>query len=169
MEDLVDFAVNYARNLGVSYSEARYQSDIGESIILKNHVPEAALYQEKVGVSVRIICKHSLGFASTSDVTKKGLIRAVDKAFKFAKAGSKIVEKGVSMGTGDLGKEKVVVRPRIKFSYVDLDSKVQLLMEADENAGKAAEKIGVKLPARILTSDTLETMKIIKDMEKIID
>ena len=117
----MEFAVNYARNLGVNYSEARYQSDIGESIILKNHVPEAALFQEKIGISVRVVCKRSLGFASTSEVTKKGVRKAVDKALEVAKAGAKVVGKGVSMGKGELGKAKVIIRPRIKFSCVDLD------------------------------------------------
>ena len=160
MEDLVEFAVNYARDLGVSYAEARFQSDIGESIILKNHVPEASLFQEKMGISVRVISKGSLGFASTSETTKKGMRKAVERAFEIAKAGAKVVEKGISMGKGELGKGKVVVKPRIKFSYVDLDSKVQLLREADEQAEESAEKIGVKLPSRIFTLDTLDTVKI---------
>ncbi len=161
MEDLLEFSVDYACNLGADYAEARFQSDISESIIIKNHVPEASLFQEKRGLSVRVIFKGSLGFASTDRITKREARTVANRAFKIAKAAAKVLVKGVSVGEGDLGKGKVVIKPRIKSSHVDLDSKIQLLREADERAEEAAKEAEAKLPARIFTLDTRNTEKIV--------
>jgi len=161
LEDLLEFPVNHACNLGAEYAEARFQSDIGESIIIKNHVPEASLFYEKNGISVRVVYKASLGFASTDKINRREARNASKRAFKIAKAGTKVLDRGVSMGEGELGKGKVTIKPRIKFSYVDLDSKIQLLREADERAEEAAKKVKAKLPARVITLDTLNTQKTV--------
>jgi len=157
----LEFCVNYASDLGAEYAEARFQFDIIESIILKNHVPEASLFHEKSGISVRVVYKNSLGFASTDKISKIEARNAAKRAFKIAKAAAKVLVRGVSIGEGELGKEKVVIKPRIDFSCVDLDSKIQLLMEADERAEEAAEQAGAELPARMFTLDTHNTEKIV--------
>jgi len=161
LEDLLESCINHACDLGAEYAEARYQCDIGESIIIKNHVPEASLLQEKRGLSVRVVYSGSLGFASTHTVSKTEAKNVARRAFKVAKAAVRIVKRGVSMGEADLGKADVTVKPRIEFSYIDLDSRIELLREADKEAEEAAQKEGAKLPARILTLDTRTTEKIV--------
>jgi len=161
LEDLLELSVNYARGLGADYSEARFQSDISESIILKNHVPEASLYQEKRGISIRVVLKGSLGFASTNRISRKEVRNAVRRAFKIAKAATRVLGKGVMMGGGEAEKGDVTIKPRVKFSHVDLDSRIELLKEADGRAEEAAKETGAKLPARFLTLDTRNTEKIV--------
>jgi len=161
LEDLLEFSINYARDLGADYAEARFQSDVSESVIVKNRVPEASLFQEKRGLSVRVIFKGSLGFASTDKVTKNEARNTATRAFKIAKAAARVLVRGVSMGGEDLEKGKVTIKPRINFSCVDLESKIQLLQEVDERAEEAAKEAEAKLPARILTLDTRDTEKIV--------
>jgi len=47
LEELAEFAMNYAESLGAEYAEARFQCDVQESIMLKNGIPEAVILEEK--------------------------------------------------------------------------------------------------------------------------
>ncbi len=161
MEDLTEFALNYAVGLGVEYVEVRYQSDTFESVILKNGVTEASVLEESKGISVRLIANRSLGFASTNTLSRRSVKKTVGEASKLARTASRLLEKGVSMGGGDLGNEKVEIKPRIRFSNVDFESRVQLLKEADGEVEAATAKTQVKVPARILTLDTWLTDKMV--------
>ena len=161
MEDLLRSAVDLALSMGAEYAEARFQLDEIESIILKNGIPEASVLEEKRGVGVRVIFKKALGFASTDRASRRYILEATRRACKMAKAASKYVKAGVSMGEGELGRGRFEVKPRIKFEYVDMDSRINLLKEADKLAEEATEKAGAKLPARILTLDTMRTEKTI--------
>jgi len=161
LENLVVFAVDHAKCLNVDYAEARFQSDIRESIILKNGVLEASVLEEERGLSIRVTVEGSLGFASTNILTKRSVKESVKQAFKIARAASKVLSKGVSIGEGDLGNEKIEVKPRVKFCNVDLESRVNLMKEADEQAISSATKTHVKIPARFLTLDSWNTEKIV--------
>lgn len=44
MEDLIRSAIDLAGKLGADYAEARFQSDVSESIVLKNGVPEVSVF-----------------------------------------------------------------------------------------------------------------------------
>jgi len=161
LEDLLKLALDLAGKSGADYAEARFQADTHESILLKNGVPEVSVVEELKGMNVRAILNHSLGFASTNVLSKKAARDVAGRAVSVARAAANAVERGVSMGEGQLGNEKVEVKPRVKFDCVDLDSKVQLLKEADESAEDAAKGAGTKLPARILILDTLTTEKTV--------
>ncbi len=161
MEDLVEFAVDCARSMGAEYAEARMQRDFRESIILKNGVLETSAFEEERGLSVRVLVDGSLGFASTNTLRKRDIERSVRQAFKMAKSASKLMKRKIVMGKGELGKDKVEVKSRVKFSSVDLESKVELLKEADEQTLAAASTHEVKAPTRLITLDTWITEKLV--------
>jgi len=161
LEDLTEFALDYAIGLGIEYAEVRHQSDTFESVILKNGVTEASVLEENKGLSVRVITDGSLGFASTNTLLRRSVKQTVTEAFKLAHAASRLLEKGVKMGSGDLGNEKVDIKPRIRFSNVDLESRVKLLKEADGEAEVVAAETQVKVPARLLKLDTWLTEKMV--------
>jgi len=159
LEELTQFAVDFAGSLKAEYAEARFQSDVKEVVILKNGFTEALAFQESKGISVRVVAGNSLGFASASRLTKKAVRSAVRQAVKLARAASKIPGKGVSMSECDLGKANVKVKPVIKFADVDLETRVQLLKEVDQCAQESAAKVKVKMPARMLNFTTWITEK----------
>ena len=84
--DLVDFAVDYAREKGASYAEARYEHQIEEQFILKNSVLDALYFGEDSGIGVRALAGGGLGFAATNAMTKTDVKLLVDDAVKIAKA-----------------------------------------------------------------------------------
>ncbi len=161
MEEITRFALDYAGGLGVDYAEARFQSDVKETVTLKNGVVEASQLEEKRGISIRLIVNTSLGFASTSTLTKRSVRTAARQAYKAARAASRVIAKGVSMGRGRLGDEKVEVRPRIQFGNIGIESRVQLLTEADEQTQQEAGNAETKIPSRILRLDVWNTEKIV--------
>ncbi|MEM2922681.1 MAG: TldD/PmbA family protein [Candidatus Bathyarchaeia archaeon] len=165
MEALVELAIDYARRLKVAYAEARFQSDVRESIILKNGILEASVLEEERGISIRIVVDNSLGFAATNILTRRSVQDAVKKAFEAAKAGSRILKNGVSMSREEPAHGRVEVKPRVKPRDVDLESKVQLLNEADDETKAFMGKTNVKFPARILTLDTWNTEKFLMTSE----
>lgn len=161
LEDLAEFTINYAGRMGVEYAEARLQMDFRESIILKNGVLEASAFEEKRGLGVRVLVDGSLGFASTNTLRKKEIEKAVRQAFKIAKSSSKTIKRKIFMGRGNLGNDKVKVKSRVSFLNVDLESKVELLKESDEQTLAAASTHNVKAPARLITLDAWITEKIV--------
>ena len=161
LEELTEFAANYAESLGAEYAEARFQSDIQESIILKNGVPEAVVLEEERGISVRVLVNGSLGFASTNRLTKEDVKSSVLEAYKMARAATKVLRKRISMDESELGAATIEVKPHIDFESIDVESKMELLREAYKQAVEEADNKKVKIPSCILTLDTWKAEKLI--------
>jgi len=161
LEDLVEFAVDFVQGLRVDYAEVRFQSDTRETMMLKRGSLEACMREESKGISVRVLVGGSLGFASTNVLTKRSAKKAAEWTCTLAQAASKISQGGVSMAKGELGNEKVELKPRIRFGNIDLESKAQLLKEADEQTEAAAAETGAKIADRVLTLDTWTTEKTV--------
>jgi len=159
MEDILNYAVDYARRLGATYAEARYQSDTFEEFTLRNGVPEAPAFGTSKGLSVRVIISGSMGFASTNLTRKTDVKDAVERAVTLAKASSKAVKNPIRMADARTVKAECVIKPRIKPEYVDPDSKVELLKEIDERSVAITSRDDVKLPSRVLSVGHLMTEK----------
>ncbi len=159
----MEFIIDSAEKIGVEYAEARLQADLRESIILKNGILETSVFEESRGIGIRVLVDGSLGFASTNTLRKRNIERALKQAYKIARSTSRAIKRKISMGKGEVGSGKTEVKPRINFTSVDLDSRVSLLKEADEQIIKAASTYNsdVKVPARMITLDTWVTSKII--------
>ncbi|HDJ66722.1 MAG TPA: TldD/PmbA family protein, partial [Nitrososphaeria archaeon] len=147
-EDLLEFAVDYAGRLGAEYAEARFQRDLTESIILKNGFPEISARRVSKGIGVRVLVRGSLGFSSTSNLTRESIRKIVRAAVSIAKASSKLGGK-ISMSEEKPSKASVEVKPRIRFDAVDVDAKIDFLKEIDGCAVETCERFGVKLPSRL--------------------
>lgn len=159
MEDVLNYAVDYAMKLGASYTEARYQLDAFEGFTLRNGVPEAPEFSMSRGISVRVIVSGSMGFASTNLTRKIDVKDAVVRAITIARASSKAVKNPVRMAESKTVKAGYIIKPRVKPENVDPDSKVELLKEIDEKSVTITSKDDVKLPARVLSVGHLITEK----------
>ena len=84
--DLVDFAVDYARQKGATYAEARYEHQVNEQFILKNSVLDALYFGEDTGIGVRVLANGGLGFAATNSMAKADVKAIVEDAVRIAKA-----------------------------------------------------------------------------------
>jgi len=161
LEDIAHYIIDSARNMGAEYAEARLQTDLRESIVMKNGVLEASVLEESRGVGIRILVDGSLGFASTNSMRRRDVERALKSAFKIARSASRLIKRKITMGKGELGSGKVDIKPRINFGSVDLESRVNLLKEADEQAINASSMLNVKAPSRMIVLDTWVTEKLV--------
>ncbi|MEM3478956.1 MAG: TldD/PmbA family protein [Candidatus Bathyarchaeia archaeon] len=161
MEDVAEFIVDKAREMGAEYAEARLQIDLRESIVMKNGVLEASAFEESRGLSVRVLVDGALGFASINSFRRNDADKALKHALRTAKSTSRLIRQKISMGKGELGRGKVNVKPRVSFGSVDLESRVDLLKDADEQSIQAALASGVKAPSRMITLDTWITEKMV--------
>ena len=159
IESLLSHALEGASKRGASYSEVRYQADIGSGIMLKNGVPEVASSIDKTGIGLRVIVDGSLGFGATNKLTKAGILKLVDDAVARAKASSPVVSDPIRMSEEQLGHDRVEVKPRIKFDNVEFDQVVELLKEVDSAAVLAAKPKEVDLVSRMLELTSAVTHK----------
>ena len=70
-EEVVDFALEYARSKKVEYAEVRAHSQVQDGLMLRNGVVEAYVSAVDSGFCVRIIADGGIGFASTNKWTKE--------------------------------------------------------------------------------------------------
>ena len=73
VKDLAEYCINYARNKGVTYVEARGISGINHTVMSRNGELLTAGTSSDSGLGVRIIVDGGMGFASFSELNKKTL------------------------------------------------------------------------------------------------
>jgi TldD protein len=123
LEKILDKAVD----LGASYADARYQCYDSELITVENRALKSHSSRRLSGVGIRVAVKGAVGYASTSDLSRKSLDKALDNAVKAAKS--------IKSEKQPLGEAK------IKEAYVRLSVKTDPMSVSPE------EKVSVTLDA----------------------
>lgn len=152
--DLVEYAVDHARQKGATYAEARYERQEPEQFVLKNGVLDGLYVGQDRGLGVRVLVKGSLGFAATNELTKAGIKAIVNSAIKIAKASRRktpIVFAAEEAITTDWS-----VPEQKKLADTPVEEKISELQSVD----KAVTGLGLKIPARLLQ---LSANRITKD------
>jgi TldD protein len=161
MEDQLEYAMDLALKNGASYAEARYQSDISESTLLKNGIPEVSAFETRKGIGIRVLVDGALGFGATDMLSKREVGAVVKRTLKAAKASARMRRTPISMAKADLGQAKIETKARIKFENVGMEQRIDLLKEADAAMAAACEMTGAKMVGRYFSMDTWMTEKIV--------
>ena len=161
MEEILRATLDETLAQGATYAEVRFQSDVSESVLMKNGVPEVTDYSQIQGISVRALLSHSLGFSATNICTKRAACKAARKAATVAHAASRLTYPGVSMDDSQVNQVRFEIKPEIPFKDVDLAFKIELLREGYEAARDSSQQKGVKLSGCVLRINLLETEKMI--------
>jgi len=147
-EDLLHWAVGEAARAGAEYAEARYHRVHGASVTLMGDRLVRASLRESKGVAVRVVVEGALGFAATNDVSRESVREAVDRAVKSARAASRLVKEGVSMGPARLGRARYSVVERRPFEDLGVEG---LVSTARELAGSVdTQGLGFEVKSIIL-------------------
>jgi TldD protein len=132
MKDLIHPLLDLAKVKKVPYADLRVVRRQFEEIAVKNGKVDALTRNEDYGFGIRVLYRGAWGFAASSQVNKAEMEKTLDRAWKIARASSRIKEKDIpfapSPGVVENYRTPVSVDP---FS-VPLDRKVTLLLEADE-------------------------------------
>jgi len=138
-EEVVDFALEYARSKKVEYAEVRAHSQIQDGLMLRNGVVEAVVSAVDSGFCVRLKADGGIGFASTNKWTKEEARAIVNLASKYARAANrkeKLVfaeEKGV--------KTKWAVAQKKKMENISLEERISTLAEV--NKALSSSKVNI--------------------------
>ncbi len=140
--DLVDFAVEYARQKGATYAEARFERQEPEQFILKNGTLDALYVGADRGIGVRVLANGSLGFAATNNLSKADVKAIVDDAVKVAKASKR--KTPITFAQEEAVTTNWSVPERTKLADVTVEEKIQEMQGVD----KALTELGFKVPVR---------------------
>ncbi len=143
--DLVDYAVDYARQRGATYAEARFERQEPEHIILKNGTLDALYVGADRGIGVRVLAKGNLGFAATNRLTKPDVKAIVDDALKIAKAAKRATP--ITFAQEEAITTNWAVPEATKLADVPVEEKIETFRAID----KAVAGLGFKIPARYFT------------------
>ncbi len=140
-EDIIDYALEYAKSKRNEYAEVRAHSQLLERLFLRNGILETYVSAVDSGFCVRIVANGGVGFASTNKWTKEEAKEIVNLAFNYArtaKRGEKLVfaeEEGITT--------KWAVNQKEKLENISPEKKMSTLMEID----KALTSCGVNVAA----------------------
>ncbi|MGH2692351.1 MAG: TldD/PmbA family protein [Actinomycetota bacterium] len=130
MLDLVKQAVEIARLEGADYADARWVSEEGESLSVKNQEMEGIDRSTSEGIGVRVLSGGYWGFAATARTTEQDIARAARLAVEIARAASRLPRDPVRLAEVEPVTDTWRTPVTEDAFNVPLEEKVSLLMEA---------------------------------------
>jgi len=158
MEELADFAVDFAQKLGADYAEARFQVDYENLYVLRNGNPEAVSWTRRRGIGIRVMVDGAFGFASVNELEKSRVENCVREAVSMARAASKTLKQPLKLSEEEAHEDSWRVEPKTSFLDVSLEEKMGYLLEIDKRIADEQE-IGVKIPQRLMELTEVITEK----------
>jgi TldD protein len=132
MKDLIHHLLDLAKVKKVPYADLRVVRRQFEEIAVKNGKVDSLTRNEDYGFGVRVLYRGAWGFASSSRVNKAEMEKTLDRAWKIARASSRIKEKDIPFAPSPGVVENYRTPVSVDPLSVPLDRKVTLLLEADE-------------------------------------
>jgi len=142
-EEIVDYALEYARSKNLEYAEVRAQSQIQDRLMLRSGILEAYMSAVDSGFCVRVIANGGIGFASTNKWTKEEAKEIVDLAVKYAKMANRkekikfAEEKGIET--------KWTVDQKEKIENISPEERIAKFAEVDKSLATCGVKIAATM------------------------
>ncbi len=118
-QELAKYCVEYGRQLGADYVEARYERKVGKGLAYRNGEPISGGTSPKSGIGVRVLVDGNFGFASFDRMEKALAEEAISAAFKMAKNSRR--REPIDIGEPVSNKDSWSVRVKQPLSKVDID------------------------------------------------
>jgi TldD protein len=132
MKDLINNILNIAKIKRVRYTDIRIIRRKTEEIEVKNGNVEALIENEDYGFGIRVLVNNGWGFACSSKINKREMETVFNKAFKIAKASSKINRENIFLQPIKPETEKYKTEFYIDPFTISLERKLNLLFRCDE-------------------------------------
>jgi len=134
-KQMADIALNTARSLGASYTDARICRYLNQYVFTREDKVQNVVNTESFGIGIRVLVNGTWGFASTNNVDSDGIKKATEQAVAIAKANSKIQVEPVKLAPVESYGEVSWKTPIIKdFKDIPVSEKVDLLLTANSAA-----------------------------------
>jgi len=132
MRDLIHHVLDLAKVKRAQYADIRVVRRRVEEIAVKNGKVDALTRNEDYGFGIRVLYQGSWGFAASSKVNKAEMEKTLDRAWKIAKASSRIREKDLRFALAPVVVENYRTPVSVDPFSVSPERKVSLLLESDE-------------------------------------
>ena len=145
MFDLLEHAVKAGEKLGAKFVEARVDDLSSREIRTEMTEVKDVKTMRRAGVGVTVYCEGATGYSFATQLSKKAVGEATQRAFRIAKASSKIAEVKVDPGEAKLHRQKelkLAVKKHAKdFSITSKKDLVLRTVESARSHGKHVSSI----------------------------
>jgi len=170
--DLADFGMEYARDQGASYSEARLIDGHRSVFIMQNGHIISGSESPWQGIGFRVLLNGGLSFVSVDNLTKKAVKNAIDVGIKLAKNS---IDVGIKLAKNSNPKDKIdfgepvsntakwKVPAKENLRDVTQETMITKLQELD----KIAENNGITTRAQIFEAQSFTKYLVTSEGTKI--
>lgn len=160
MRDLVNVALDTAKQKGATYADIRFVTDRNRNVNVKNGKVESLSSNESQGFGVRVIVGGAWGFSSSSIVTRAEIERVTAEAVAIARASASVFRKPVELGQPLSIQDRYETPVEVDNFSVSLEDQIQLLLQADAEMRRVS---GIRVASGFIT--TLKTSKVFASSE----
>jgi TldD protein len=129
--EVAERAIELAMKLGAKYADVRVEDSRNETILVKDGKVEKVTSELQHGAGIRVLFS-TWGFASTTELAKPAVDRAVKTAVSMAKAVKH--RAGGKMAEAEVAEARTHARGKINPFEVDISEKIDMCLEADRRA-----------------------------------
>ncbi|MEO7360126.1 MAG: DNA gyrase modulator, partial [Gemmatimonadaceae bacterium] len=129
-------AMSAAKDAGASYTDVRIGRYRRQSVNTRERQITGVSDSESYGIGIRTLVNGSWGFASTSNMTKEGVVKAAREAARIAKAARAAQKRPIELASTPVVKGTWMTPVKRDPLEVPIEEKVQLLFAANEAALK---------------------------------
>ena len=134
MEELLQFTIDLSE--GNDYLDVRLENIQNVVINAINTDITTALTSKKTGVGIRVLSGGAWGFCSTQDLSKDGIRKSVKLATKMARIESRKTKQPIQLAEIPISVDQVDIDCKIDFRDLDLEEKVQLVLDWSQEIRK---------------------------------
>lgn len=130
MFDLLELALDAAKQFGATYADVRLIEQESELIQTKNLVVSLFNRGDNIGFGIRVIADGGWGFASTQKLSKKAILDCAKRAVEVAKASGTVMKNPVLLAPEPAWNATWVSPHLIDPFTVSVDDKLEVLLTA---------------------------------------
>lgn len=129
-KDIADYAVEYGTKKGASYIEARIQDTRTEGYTTRNGDIFGGGTSISAGIGIRVLADGGIGFASTANLEKQNVEKAIAIAIKMAKASKR--KDPIVFSEEDVVQTKWQTKVKQHFEDVSSEEKIKFVTDLDK-------------------------------------
>ncbi len=142
MQDLLEYGLNELDRYDIRYGDIRFSDISIESIYVKNGAVESIKHRQSRGYGIRVV-DGGWGFASSSLLTKEGVVKTIERAVRIAKASS-VASDTIQLEDIEIYDDEYTSQYQKNPFDVELEEKLDVLIEAESRV-RTDEKIKVSI------------------------
>ena len=136
--ELAAEALNAAKDAGASYADVRIGRYRRQSVSTRERRITGVADAESYGLGVRTLVNGSWGFASTSNMTREGVVKAAREAARLSRAARTVQKRPIELAPTPVAKGTWMTPVTRDPIDVPIEEKVALLFAANEAALKVS-------------------------------